>query len=103
MHLSKRLAVLGIAASVAYAQATLPSGIRKVTSVEGITEDRLDNELKLLLLPDPAKQTITVNITYLVGSRHEGYGEKGMAHLLEHMLFRGTPTHPNLPEEFRKY
>jgi SRSO17 transposase len=35
--------------------------------------------------------TITVNVTYLVGSRHENYGETGMAHLLEHMLFKGTP------------
>src|SRR5690349_17546374 len=63
---------------------TLPKGITKVTSVEGITEYRLDNGLRVLLFPDQSKQTITVNITYLVGSRHEGYGETGMAHLLEH-------------------
>src|ERR1044071_14479 len=62
----------------------------KVTSVEGITEYRLDNGLKVLLFPDNSKPTVTVNITYLVGSRHEGYGETGMAHLLEHMLFKGT-------------
>src|SRR4051794_29294607 len=98
-----RLAILGIAASFVYAQTALPPGIRKIASVEGITEYRLDNGLKVLLFPDPAKQTTTVNITYLVGSRHEGYGEKGMAHLLEHMMFRGTPTHSNIPEEFRKY
>ncbi|RXK52486.1 M16 family metallopeptidase [Aquirufa rosea] len=62
----------------------------KVTSAEGITEYRLGNGLKVLLFPDPSKQTITVNITYLVGSRHEGYGETGMSHLLEHMVFKGT-------------
>jgi len=62
----------------------------KVTSVEGITEYRLDNGLKVLLFPDNSKPTVTVNVTYLVGSRHEGYGETGMAHLLEHMLFKGT-------------
>jgi zinc protease len=42
-------------------------------------------------------------MTYLVGSRHEGYGETGMAHLLEHMLFKGTPKHPDIPKEFNKY
>lgn len=73
--------------------------IKKVASVEGITEYQLDNGLKVLLFPDNSAQTITVNITYLVGSRHEGYGEKGMAHLLEHMVFKGTPNHPNIPEE----
>ena len=52
----------------------------KITSVEGITEYRLANGLKVLLFPDPSKQTITVNITYMVGSKHENYGETGMAH-----------------------
>jgi zinc protease len=62
----------------------------KITSVEGITEYRLDNGLDVLFFPDKSKPTFTVNVTYLVGSRHEGYGETGMAHLLEHMLFKGT-------------
>src|SRR5258707_4384981 len=74
-------------------------GQTRVTSVEGITEYRLDNGLKVLLFPDPTKQTITVNITYLVGSRNENYGETGMAHLLEHLMFKGTPGHPNIPQE----
>ncbi|MFE8603932.1 M16 family metallopeptidase [Archangium violaceum] len=68
------------------------------TSVEGITEYRLDNGLRVLLFPDPTKPTVTVNVTYFVGSRHEGYGETGMAHLLEHLLFKGTPTTPNVPQ-----
>jgi zinc protease len=71
----------------------------RVTSVEGITEYRLPNGLRVLLFPDPTKQTITVNVTYLVGSRHENYGETGMAHLLEHLVFKGTPKHPNIPQE----
>ncbi len=71
----------------------------KVTSVEGITEYQMENGLRVLLFPDQSKQTITVNITYLVGSRHENYGETGMAHLLEHMVFKGTPKHPNIPKE----
>lgn len=72
------------------------SAPQKVTEVEGITEYRLDNGLKVLLFPDDSKDTVTVNITYFVGSRHEGYGETGMAHLLEHMVFKGTPTHEDI-------
>ncbi|QQR76015.1 MAG: insulinase family protein [Holophagales bacterium] len=77
----------------------LPAGIEAVTSVEGIQELRLANGLRLLLFPDPSKPTTTVNVTYLVGSRHEGYGESGMAHLLEHLVFKGTPRHPDIPQE----
>jgi zinc protease len=65
-----------------------------VTSVEGITEYRLENGMRVLLFPDPSKQTVTVNVTYLVGSKHENYGETGMAHLLEHLVFKGTPKYP---------
>ena len=73
--------------------------LKPTTTVEGISQYELDNGLKVLLFPDNSSQTITVNITYLVGSRHEGYGEKGMAHLLEHLLFKGTPNHPDIPKE----
>jgi len=79
--------------------AALPKGIQRVASVEGITEYRLDNGLRVLLFPDQSKQTITVNLTYMVGSRHENYGETGMAHLLEHLMFKGTPTHSNIMKE----
>src|SRR5579871_2693870 len=71
----------------------------KITSVEGITEYRLDNGLQVLLFPDNSKPTVTVNVTYMVGSRHEGAGETGMAHLLEHMLFKGTQTHKEIMGE----
>ncbi len=71
----------------------------KVASVEGITEYRLDNGLRVLLFPDQSKQQITVNVTYLVGSRHENYGETGMAHLLEHLLFKGSTNYPNVDDE----
>ncbi len=77
----------------------LPQGTEYRTSVEGIHEYGLANGLKVLLFPDPTKETITVNITYLVGSRHENYGETGMAHLLEHLVFKGTPKHANIPDE----
>ena len=75
---------------------------QRVTSVEGVTEYRLDNGLKVLMIPDSSVDSVMVHITYLVGSRHEGYGEKGMAHLLEHMLFKGTPANPKLKEDFSR-
>ncbi len=69
---------------------------QRVRIVEGITEYLLPNGLRVLLAPDASKPTTTVNITYLVGSRHENYGETGMAHLLEHMVFKGTPSQGNI-------
>jgi len=75
----------------------------KVTSVEGITEYRLDNGLKVLLFPDSSKPTVTVNVTYLVGSRYEGYGETGMAHLLEHMMFKGTAKRDGIMGELSSH
>jgi zinc protease len=83
--------------------AALPAGITQKSTVEGITEYHLKNGLKVLLFPDQSKPTITVNITYMVGSRHEGYGETGMAHLLEHLVFKGTPRHPNIPQELTEH
>ena len=80
------------------AAADTPDGIEYVTSVEGISEYALDNGLKVLLFNDPTAPKVTVNLTVFVGSRHEGYGEAGMAHLLEHMLFKGTPDHPEPPK-----
>ena len=75
------------------------AALEPVASVEGITEYRLDNGLRVLLFPDASMPQVTVNITYLVGSRHEAYGETGMAHLLEHLLFKGTPDHPDIMQE----
>lgn len=99
-------AVLPLVCAAVLAQAataqTLPAGMTRVQSVEGITEYRLANGLQVLLIPDDAKPTTTVNVTYRVGSRHESYGETGMAHLLEHLLFKGTPTHRNVWAEFTK-
>lgn len=90
-------------APVAKPVVAIPEGVTKVTSVEGITEYQLKNGLRVLLFPDPSKPTITVNITYMVGSRHENYGETGMAHLLEHLVFKGTPKHPDIPKELTEH
>ncbi|HTU19314.1 MAG TPA: pitrilysin family protein [Gemmataceae bacterium] len=77
---------------------------KKITSIEGITEYRLDNGVRFLLFPDSSTPKITVNCTVFVGSRHEGYGETGMAHLLEHMLLKGCKLYPkptDIPKALR--
>lgn len=81
------------------AKAGAPALVRELG---GLKEYRLANGLQVLLFPDDAQSTTTVNITYHVGSRHESQGEYGMAHLLEHLLFKGTPAHKDLPDEFAR-
>jgi zinc protease len=76
---------------------------RKIATVEGVTEYRLANGARVLVFPEPSRPTVTINMTVLVGSRHEGYGETGMAHLLEHMVFKGTPTFPNVPKSLQDH
>ncbi len=100
-----RMAALALMMTMALAaQVTnLPAGVQKATSVEGITEYRLPNGLRVLLFPDPTKSNITVNVTYMVGSRHEDYGETGMAHLLEHLLFMGSKNHPDIKKELQDH
>ncbi|MFN9154172.1 MAG: M16 family metallopeptidase, partial [bacterium] len=89
-------------AAAAAAQPRLPPGVTRGPSVEGITEYRLANGLQVLLFPDESSANFMANITYLVGSRHENYGETGMAHLLEHLLFKGTPKNPDIAQQHNK-
>ena len=81
------------------AHAALPPGVTQGPTVEGITEYRLVNGLTVLLFPDASKPKTTVNLTYRVGSAQENYGETGMAHLLEHLVFKGTPARGNIMQE----
>src|ERR1039457_5643915 len=78
---------------------TLPQGVQKVTSIEGVTEYAFPNGLHVLLFPDNSKPKITVNVVYLVGSRNEGYGETGRALLLEHMVFKSSKSGRELFKE----
>src|SRR5437867_6076340 len=93
-------AVVSVAATPICLDAAAP---KKITSVEGITEYQLENGLRILLFPDSSQSKFTVNMTVLVGSRQEGYGETGMAHLLEHMVFKGTPKHAHVPKELQEH
>ncbi|MFG6448742.1 M16 family metallopeptidase [Roseateles sp. BYS180W] len=84
------------------AGSALAHSLKPVISVEGITEYRLPNGLQVLLVPDESKPSTTVNVTYRVGSMHENYGETGMAHLLEHLIFKGSPKFEDPWKEFTK-
>ncbi|MEO6566748.1 MAG: pitrilysin family protein [Casimicrobiaceae bacterium] len=98
--ISRRIAAFVLPLFVAVgAHAALPAGITQGPSVEGITEYRLVNGLTVLLFPDASKPTTVVNVTYKVGAAHENYGETGMAHLLEHLVFKGTPSRGNIMQE----
>ncbi|MGD0498980.1 MAG: pitrilysin family protein [Bryobacteraceae bacterium] len=77
----------------------LPQGVQKKASLAGITEYSFPNGLRVLLYPEGSSPSISVNVVYLVGSRNEGYGETGMAHLLEHMDFIETTTGRKIKEE----
>lgn len=81
------------------AATSLPANVEKLSTVEGISEYRLPNGLKVLLMPDNSKSTTTVNMTYLAGSRNEGAGQTGYAHLLEHMLCKGSKNYPEISRQ----
>ncbi len=99
-RLGRAVAALCLPLFVAWsAHAALPAGVTQGASVEGITEYKLANGLTVLLFPDASKPSTVVNVTYRVGSAHENYGETGMAHLLEHLVFKGTPSHGNIQAE----
>ena len=98
----KNFAIVVVASfslSAASLAQTLPSGVEKVTSIEGVNEYAFPNGLHVLLFPDNSKPKITVNVVYKVGSRNEGYGETGMAHLLEHMVFKTSKSGRELFKE----
>lgn len=91
--------LLALALALSAVAQTLPRGVQKKAAMAGITEYEFPNGLRVLLYPDDANPKITVNVIYLVGSRHEGYGETGMAHLLEHLLFIETTNGRQIKKE----
>jgi zinc protease len=102
-HLRRAAWAVALLAAFAAPASLRAAEPKKITAIEGVTEYELDNGLRVLLYPDASAPRVTVNLTILVGSRHEGYGETGMAHLLEHMLFKGTPTFPDVPKALRDH
>lgn len=110
MHGIQKITAAALAAALAGGASGLAAGEQSMNdalpqptaTVEGISEYRLPNGLKVVLYPDASKPTATVNMTYMVGSRQENYGETGMAHLLEHLMFKGSKNYPNPTAEFTK-
>ena len=73
------------------------SGARAADRVVATT---LDNGLRVLLLEDPRSPIVSFQVWYRVGSRDEQRGATGIAHFLEHLMFKGTPTHG--PKQFAR-
>ena len=66
----------------------------KITEYQGINEYRLNsNDLKVLMMPGSAAPVVAFMVVYRVGSRNEAIGYTGSTHLLEHLMFKGTPTY----------
>jgi zinc protease len=70
----------------------LPAGVTMVVAEDEIEEYRLENGMKVLLVENRVAPVVTVMVLYRVGSRNEAVGYTGATHLLEHMMFKGTPT-----------
>ena len=68
----------------------IPSGAPAQNRVVAAT---LDNGLRVLLLEDARSPIVSFQVWYRVGSRDEHRGATGIAHFLEHLMFKGTPTH----------
>lgn len=96
------IAILNVAIACSHL-ALANETLEPTAKVEGISEYKLDNGLRVLLFPDQTKETVTVNVTYHVGSKHENYGETGMAHLLEHLVFKGSTKHKDIPAELSSH
>src|SRR4051812_9926556 len=75
----------------------------RVVSIEGVTEYKFDNGARALLFPGASRPPIPITMPALDGSRHEGDGEAGLAHLLEPLVFKGPPTHPAVPKALRDH
>ena len=95
--------ILPLVLALAASAQTLPQGVQKKATMGGITEYDYPNGLRVLLFPDPSSPKVTVNMTYLVGSRFEGYGETGMAHLLEHLNFILSTNGRNIKKELNDH
>src|SRR6266481_4322898 len=83
-NLPRALALAGALAVASAASAAPPSPVTEVT---------LDNGLRVLVLEDHRNPIVTVQSWYRVGSRNEVPGKTGLAHFLEHLMFKGTPSH----------
>ncbi|MBP6869311.1 insulinase family protein [Candidatus Babeliales bacterium] len=57
-----------------------------------VVQSSLENGLTILVCPKKGASTVSIQLWYKVGSKHEKSGERGIAHFIEHMIFKGTDT-----------
>ncbi len=90
---SLAITALLVSALALRAAAVAVEGFTLIKSLGGIDEYRLDaNGLSVLLLSDRTAPVATFMVTYRVGSRNEVTGTTGATHLLEHLMFKGSPN-----------
>jgi zinc protease len=78
--------------TISFSNASIPEGFTKVKELNGIEEFTLTlNDLSILLMEDHSAPVLTFMVTFHVGSRNEVTGTTGSTHLLEHLMFKGTP------------
>lgn len=94
--------VLTVCGASAFAQSHPASQARLEAEAAGLTSYRLDNGFKIILIPFPSANNTRVELLVKSGSKLEGYGETGMAHLLEHMLFKGAGKRKNIKDDLTK-
>ena len=81
------------------AQADTKKSVVTEASAGGISSYTLPNGFKIILIPFPTASNVRVELLVKTGSKLEGYGETGMAHLLEHMLFKGAGQRKNIKDD----
>ncbi len=79
---------------------TLIMATRLVQAGSPVHEYRLDNGLKLLVKEDHRAPVVVTQVWYRIGASYETDGITGISHVLEHMMFKGTDSHP--PGEFSR-
>jgi zinc protease len=97
LALAAAVALLGATASTAVV-ATRPAAAQAAR--EAVVAETLENGLRVLLLEDHRSPIVSFQVWYRVGSRNEARGATGIAHFLEHLMFKGTPRFG--PREFAR-
>jgi zinc protease len=96
--LSAALGALSLAGGPAYARAVKPAAAKlSVAPKLDVKSWQLANGLEVLFLADHKAPVVTVQVFYHVGSKDEHVGIRGVAHMFEHMMFKGSEHVP--PEE----
>ncbi len=77
----------------------MPAAVRTAMAQQASTSQRpatftLSNGLQVVVIPDRRTPVVTQMIWYKVGSADETPGKSGLAHFLEHLMFKGTAEHP---------